>query len=223
MGSWCWELLTPYLAGSGHGVVTVDLPCEDGAATFDLYADMVCAALANVGADVVLVGHSMGGHTVALVADRRPVRHVVYLCGVVPQLGQSIVDQLDSDPEMLNPAWQHGVSEPDEHTRTAWVDFDVAQRLMFHDCDAETARLAFSRLRPQALYLQTLPLSLTQFPCVPTTYVVCNDDQLLRPTWSRRVAHERLGARVVELPGSHSPFLSRPASVAEQLLGVASQ
>jgi pimeloyl-ACP methyl ester carboxylesterase len=43
-GAWCWEQLTP-LQRAGHDVVTMDLPSEDGAATFDTYADVVCAAL----------------------------------------------------------------------------------------------------------------------------------------------------------------------------------
>jgi hypothetical protein len=31
------------------------------------------------------------------------------------------------------------------------------------------------------------------------------------------VAHDRLGAELVELPGSHSPFLSRPGELASVL------
>ena len=44
-GAWCWERLTPLLQRAGHDVVTMDLPSEDGTATFDSYADVVCAAL----------------------------------------------------------------------------------------------------------------------------------------------------------------------------------
>ena len=44
-GPWCWERLTPFLQQAGHHVVTMDLPLEDSTATFDTYADVVCAAL----------------------------------------------------------------------------------------------------------------------------------------------------------------------------------
>ena len=77
-GAWCWDLLTPLLEEAGHGVVTMDLPAGDGSATFDTYADVVCAAIDGCD-DVVLVGHAMNGSAAALVAARRPVRHVVYL------------------------------------------------------------------------------------------------------------------------------------------------
>jgi Asp-tRNA(Asn)/Glu-tRNA(Gln) amidotransferase A subunit family amidase len=42
----------------------------------------------------VLVGHSLGGLTVPLVAASRPVRRLVFLCGLIPELGRSLVDQV---------------------------------------------------------------------------------------------------------------------------------
>jgi hypothetical protein len=68
---------------------------------------------------------------------------------------------------------------------------------------------------------ETFPLA--AFPNEPSTYVVCADDQILRPDWSRRIARERLGADLVELPGSHSPFLSRPGTLVDTLLAIAHQ
>jgi hypothetical protein len=41
---------------------------------------------------------------------------------------------------------------------------------------------------------------------------------MIAPAWSRRVARERLGVESVELPGGHSPFLSRPAELAAALV-----
>jgi hypothetical protein len=43
---------------------------------------------------------------------------------------------------------------------------------------------------------------------------------MINPERSRRIAY-RIGADIVELPGSHSPLLSRPSAVAEVLLRVA--
>ena len=36
----------------------MDLPCDDGSASFETYADVVCAALVGCDDNVVLVGHS---------------------------------------------------------------------------------------------------------------------------------------------------------------------
>jgi pimeloyl-ACP methyl ester carboxylesterase len=125
-GAWCWERLTPFLQQAGHDVVTMDLPSEDGTATFDTYADVVCAALTGCD-DVVLVGHSLGGNAVPLVAARRPVRHLVYLCAMVPDPGRSVFDQLGDELQMLNPAYEEGLSVPDEQLCQDWVDVDIAR------------------------------------------------------------------------------------------------
>jgi pimeloyl-ACP methyl ester carboxylesterase len=100
-GAWSWELLTPFLQQAGHGVVAPELPSEDGSADFDPYADVVCAALHGCDDDVVVVGHSLGGATAALVAARHPAGHLVYLCAAVPESGLSLLDQWQAQPEMV--------------------------------------------------------------------------------------------------------------------------
>jgi pimeloyl-ACP methyl ester carboxylesterase len=47
--------------------------------------------------------------------------------------------------------------------------------------------------------------------------VVCGEDRIVNPELSRRIARERLDADLVELPGGHSPFLSRPGELAAVL------
>jgi pimeloyl-ACP methyl ester carboxylesterase len=219
-GAWCWERLTPLLESAGHHVIAMDLPNEDGAATFDDYADVVCAALTECDDDVVLVGHSYGGNTIALVAARRPIRHLVYLCAMIPDPGRSLFDQISDELEMLNPAYEQGLSVPDEQLRQVWADLDIATKMFYGDCDESTIKAALDRLRPQSAHPALQPCTLTEFPTVPTTYVVCSEDQILRPEWSRHTARERLGADLIELPGDHSPFYSRPSVLADILLGL---
>src|SRR3954454_25062964 len=88
-GGWCWERLAPELEARGAQVVAPDLPCEDVDAGVSVYADVVDKALGEAD-DVVLVGHSLGGLTIPLVAARRPVRRLVYLCAFVPTPGEPI-------------------------------------------------------------------------------------------------------------------------------------
>jgi pimeloyl-ACP methyl ester carboxylesterase len=222
-GPWCWDMVAPLLQQSGHGVVAPELPSEDGSADFDAYADGVCAALRGVSDDVVLVGHSMGGPTAALVAARRPVRHLVYLCAAVPVSGMSLIDEWQSQPDMISSdfadGWLQSLSEPDEQLRTELIDFDFVQRVFYADCDAPTVAAAIDHLRPQAGYPWTVPCSLTQHPSVDCTSVVCSEDRVVNPEWSKRIAHD-IGADVIELPGSHSPLLSRPSALADVLVRV---
>ncbi len=218
-GAWCWELLTPHLQRAGHDVIATDLPIDDGSANFDDHADVVCAALEGCDDDVVLVGHSFGGCVIPLVAARRRVRHLVYLCAAVPDIGRSVKDQLADG--MLNPRMNAGIAPPDAQMRTSWVDLDIAREVFYADCGQSVADAAWSRLRPHALHPSRVPFSLSEFPSVPTTSVVCSEDLVVEPEWSRRVARDRLNAEVIELPGSHSPFYSRPAVLADVLLGLA--
>ena len=199
----------------------MDLPIEDGSASFDNYADVVCASLDGCGDDVVIVGHSFGGFTIPLVAARRPVRHLVYVCAVVPEIGKSLYGQLADEPEMANLEYRKGYTEPDAQLRSRWVDLELLRTLFYADCDETVAQTVFDQLRPQSWYPATLPFSLDQFPSVPCTFVICNEDRMLGRKWAERVARDRLGAELIELPGSHSPFLSRPAALADVLFQVA--
>ena len=220
-GAWCWERLTPLLQQAGDDVVTMDLPLDDGTATFDTYADLVCAALDGCDDDVVLVGHSYAGNTITLVAARRPLRHLVFLCAMIPDVGRSLAEQLGDKPEMLNPAYEQGLSVPDEQLRQEWTDLDLACEVFYGDCDEPIAQAALSRLRPQSANPAIFPFSLAEHPGVPTTYIVCSDDQMLRPEWSRQMVRERLTAELIEMPGGHSPMLSRPSDLADVLLRLA--
>lgn len=218
-GAWCWELVAPLLRGRGHGVVAMDLPCDDPTADFDSYADVVCDALGGTDDDVVVVGHSLGGLTIPLVAARRPVRHLVYLCALVPDIGRSWADQVADEPDMMCAGWNAALST-DTQGRTAWVDPDLTRALLYADCDETTTAAAMARIRPQA-GLGSVPCSLAEMPSVRKTSVICTDDRLLAFDWAKRTARDRLGADVVELPGSHSPFYSRPRALAEIMVNVA--
>lgn len=74
-GGWhsgaCWNMLSPFwLTGdttSSRWTYLVTIPRRRD------YARVVCNALTGCRDDVVLVGRSMGGQTIRLVAARRPV------------------------------------------------------------------------------------------------------------------------------------------------------
>jgi pimeloyl-ACP methyl ester carboxylesterase len=213
--AWCWSRLTPELEALGHTAIAMDLPCDDVEATFDDYADVVVSAIEDCGDDVVVVGHSLAGHTIPLVAAKRPVRHLVFLCSLVPEPGCSLFDQLRSDTDMLVAGYEKGLDGD------RWVDRDLARDHMYADCSAEDVRMAWDHLRPQVLAPFIPPFALDSIPDVARTYIVCAQDRLVNPSWSRAVVPKRLGVEAMELPGSHSPFLSRPKDLARLLHAVA--
>ena len=211
-GSWCWDSLLPELDRLGHGAVTPDLPITDPDAAWDDYRDAVLDCLDGM-PDPILVGHSLAGLVVPLVADKRPVPMVVYLCALIPEVGWRVETSHESPASADD--WGMTIDEQGRLSSTR----AFAERHFYNDCTVEQADWAFARLRPQApIWMRPWPLE--RLPIVPNSYVVCAEDCMVTPDWSRRIAPERLGCVAVELPGGHSPFLSRPAALAELLVRV---
>jgi pimeloyl-ACP methyl ester carboxylesterase len=205
-GAWCWERVLVELDRLGHRGVAMDLPCDDDAAGAEAYADIVIDALAGVPEPVVLVGHSLGGLTLPLVATHRPTQRMIFLCAMLPVPGKSFRDQQAAEPILF--PYQGG--------------FDGLRDRFFHTCTPADADAAMTRLRRQSVtpFVETTPLA--DWPEVASNYVLCTADRACRPDWSRRAARERLGIDAVELAGSdHSPFLGRPAELTEIVVRLA--
>jgi pimeloyl-ACP methyl ester carboxylesterase len=210
LGAWCWERLIPELHDRGFQAAPVDLPLDDQSAGADRLAEIVIDAFAGI-EDLILVGHSMSGLIIPVVACRRPVKRLVFLHSVLPQPGLSLADQLAAEPEMFNPEM---MTVPPSW----WSDEAIVTRFLFHDCPPEVAHEAFLRLRPPeggALVTEVTPLR--AWPDVPRSYILCRDDRTATPAWARRAASERLGVKPIEIPGGHCPMLSRPPQLAEAL------
>lgn len=216
-GGWAFDAVSAELEARGHQAVAPDLPCDDPAADASRYAEVVCGALeaASAGDDVVAVGHSLGGLTIPLVAAARPVRHMLWLCALIPTPGRPMSDRW-SEPDLFVPGPADRIAR-NEDGNSHWPDPADAVAAMYADCDPDLARWAVSMLRPQspAAGNQTCPLD--RWPDAPSTYLLCAEDLMIGPAWSRRAARELLGVTALEWPGSHSPMLARPAELADLL------
>ena len=215
-GAWCWERLVGPLAERGHRAIAVDLPIEEPEAGLDPCADLVAASLAIADDDVVVVGHSLHGLVAPLVAARRPVAAVVYLCAFIPVEGMSMDDQFRAAEEPILIFSER--PERDGHDRSRWGDEEVARRALHPDLAPEDAANAFAQLRPQEPTTQREicpPL-----PPVPAVSIIGARDAAVNPEWSRRVARERLGADPVELDAGHFPMITAPEALAAALANV---
>lgn len=85
-------------------MVSVDLPCEDPNATFSDYAEVAIHAWRAVDDDLVVVGHSLAGLTIPLIAARRPIRELVFLYALIPEPGKSLVDQGSTGGRAIRPS-----------------------------------------------------------------------------------------------------------------------
>lgn len=205
-GRWCWRRVAEALESLGQCAVAMDLPCENVGAGAAEYADTVDHAVGAGDDHLVLVGHSLGGLTVPVVASRRRAARMIFLASVLPVVGRSLRSQQEEEPEMLFP----------------YVGGSAGFReRFFNRCAPADAEAALRLLRRQALkpFVEITPL--VEWPRVPSSYVVCTFDRACNPAWGRRAARERLGVAPVEFASDHSPFLSHPRALAELLVRLA--
>jgi pimeloyl-ACP methyl ester carboxylesterase len=147
-GGWCWakvarplraegwEVHTPSLTGLGE---RAHLRSADVSAQMHV-DDIVSLIEVEELNNVILCGHSAGGHTITGVAEAIPerIRHLVYFDAAVPEPGQTIFDVLGEDapvpegfrqqaaeydgisvPPVMFSAADFGVTDTED---AAWVD-----------------------------------------------------------------------------------------------------
>jgi pimeloyl-ACP methyl ester carboxylesterase len=93
--------------------------------------------------------------------------------------------------------------------------------VFYNGVDPELTAQAVARLHLHSTSALTQPLSRAAWTELPSTYVVCEQDQAIPVS-----AQEAMSARadtVLRLDAGHSPFLSRPAELAGVLRTILDQ
>lgn len=209
--AWYWHLVVPELQKRGHEAVAVDLPLASTATLGDYTDAAVAAAEGHTGGGMVVVGQSLGAFTAPLVSERLSAELLVLLNPMIPAPG-----------EQVGAWWENTGQEAaadEAAARGGWpAEFDVHTHF-FHDVPAEVTEAAFADVDGMAeldtVWTDTWPLA--QWPQVPTRVLQARDDRFFPLEFQRRVARERLGVDVDELPGGHLSALSHPAELAAAL------
>jgi dienelactone hydrolase len=203
--AWSWHLVAAELEAHGHGVIAVDLPCEDERARWSDYADTVVEAI-GARRDLVVVGQSLGGNTAPLVCARVPSELLVLVAAMVPAPGEP------GEAYAKNTGYdQLGVEIGDE------------REAFYHDVPPALADEALRRGRAQAWAVLREPWPLPSWPEVPTRFLLCRDDRVYPAAWLRGVVRDRLGLTADEIDGGHCVALSRPRELAARLLAYAAE
>jgi pimeloyl-ACP methyl ester carboxylesterase len=242
-GAWCWEPLLAHLEGR---VLAVDLPPKAvrgiAAATLgasppelatigvDDFAKSAIADIDAAGLDrFVLVGHSMGGLTIAEVARRIPerVEHLVFVSCIVPPEGGDVIDTLpESVREMTRDAVEAaraGGANP-----MGGLDEETVRRMFCNDMDEVQTRFVLDHTGVEAAGAFADPVGRMGIPSdLPTTYVRLLRDQALSPDdQDQQIANLRvspgLAVQVVELDTGHDVMISAPELLSGVLGSLAS-
>ncbi len=227
-GAWCWSRTIPELENLGHEAVAIDIPGHGGRAHEEAtMAGRLDAVLAVLQSGDVLVGHSGGGLEITRASDAAPelVSHLVFLAAALPLEGRLMQEALVYRDDGSTEA-DYDVTGMLKHLRInddgsmAFADVEGARELFYHDCDEATARWAFEQLTPEhAGDTATTPIGVRRFweAELPRSFIVCLQDRA-QPRWLADVTARRLGVEPLAIDTSHSPFLSRPAELAQLLI-----
>ena len=199
-----WRGVYDRLTAKGYKVTIVQNPlvslAEDGAATR--------RAIARQDGPTILVGHSYGGTVITEAGNDPKVAGLVYVAALAPDAGESTGDQFAEIPAppgfVIEPQSDgFGFVSLDKFKSGFAGDIDDADAAFMRDSQVPIAMSAFGDKVTKAAWRTK-----------PATFVVATQDGAIEPSLQIKTAR-RIGARAVEVKGSHVVFLSQPAAVAK--------
>lgn len=203
-----WHLIQQELTQRGFESVAVDLPGDDPEAGLPEYVDLVVDAAGDHD-EVVVVGQSIGGFTASWAAERLRARQLILVNAMIPLPGETAGEWWGNTGSA-----EAKRANDIEHGRDPEAPFD--DELFLHDVPAEN--LPDDEERDETETIFRAPWPLDAWPDVPTRVLAGVDDRLFPLEFQRRIAHERLGLDVEEVPGGHLPALSRPVELTDALV-----
>jgi pimeloyl-ACP methyl ester carboxylesterase len=199
-----WQPVYRMLRDDGYAVGVVQQP------TLSLDGDVAATTLiidAQNG-PVVLVGHSYGGAVITEAGNDPNVAALVYIAAFAPDAGES-VNSLIANPPPDAPV--PPILPPRE-------GFLLLDRDKFHasfaaDVPGDVAEFMADSQVPWGVDALGGTITEPAWRTKPTWYLLTTEDRMIPPPAQRMMA-ERAGATEVEVPASHSVFLSHPEAVA---------
>jgi len=200
-----WAGVYTILKKKGYNVLIVQNPTKS-------LADDVAttkATIESLGSEVVLVGHSYGGAVITEAGTHPKVSDLVYITAFAPDKGESVASLIANPPPgapvppILPP--KDGYLFLDRNKFAASFAADVEPGMASFMADSQV---------PWGMEALQGAVSEPAWKTKPSHYLVASDDKMIPPPAQRAMA-ERIKAQVMEVPGSHSVYVSKPAKVAE--------
>jgi pimeloyl-ACP methyl ester carboxylesterase len=200
-----WQPVYKILTGEGFDVRIVQNP------TLSLADDAAVTkrTIASADGPVILVGHSYGGAVVSEAGNDPKVKGLVYIAAFAPDRGESVSSLIANPPPgapvppILPP--QDGFLFLDRSKFAAAFAADVEPDLAAFMADSQV---------PWGVAALAGVVSNPAWRSKPSWYLVTADDKMIPPPAQRSMA-KRAESKMVETPGSHAIYVSKPKVVAQ--------
>lgn len=209
-GGWAWGFVQAELEKLGVESTAIELPSAASApSTMADDAAAIRAALEGLGEPAVVVGHSYAGVPVSdASAGNGAVKHLVYVCAILPEEGQSTFSLMGEDPSPSTIG--EAIVATDDGLST--LDPAGAKRVLFNDVSDEQAAPIIAALGTHRMSVFGEEAGGLGWKDHPSTYVLTTQDRVFSPDLQRRMSAN--ATEVVEVDSGHIPLLSRPAELA---------
>ncbi len=210
--------LAPLLEAAGHVAVPCDLPSGDDASDLSAYAEACLTQLDGrtpvEGHQIVIVGRSLGGFTVPLLAERLRGASAALLNAMIPRPGETEGEWFATS---RSGEARNAMAAREGRATTEGIDLDD----LLHDLPADVRRELLAQGEPaQSGEILSHPAVFTAWPD-RLTVIAGRDDRFFPCGFQVAQARERLGVEAVVIPGGHLAALSQPEALAEVLLTIA--
>lgn len=199
-----WRGVYDGLTARGYSVTVVQIPLtsleDDVAAT--------TRVLASQSGPTILVGHSWGGTVITEAGVHTNVAGLVYLSALAPDAGETTAGQYEGYP----PATEFVIDvRPDGFGFVRPDRFQSGFAADLNDADAAFLRDAQLPIRMSAFETR---LNNAAWRSRPSWAIIPSEDRAFGEGMLLGMAR-RIGATIVEIPGSHAAFITQPAAIVD--------
>jgi len=200
-----WQKVYSILKKDGYNVSIVQNP------TTSLADDVAFTkrAIAQQDGPVVLVGHSYGGVVVSEAGTDPKIQSLVYIAAFAPDKGESVQTLIANPPPG---APQPPILPPQDGF--LFLDRAKFAASFAGDVSADEANFMADSQVPWGVQALAGEVTVPAWKSKPSWYLVATEDHMIPPPAQRMMA-KRAGATVVEVPGSHAIYVSKPTVVAK--------
>jgi len=164
----------------------------------------------------VLVGHSYGGMVISEAATGAPnVTSLVYVSAFANDKAETLGEL---NARVAPPPGPSPLRFDDPGF--VWIDETAFPQVFAHDVDPVQAQIMAAAQKPIATKIFGEKPGNPAWKSIPSWYLVSNDDRMIAPE-TQLFMSKRMGARTVQVAGSHAALVSHAAETAQLIVDAA--